>query len=190
MGSGVVHAHRNILAAISPYFQAMFYGSYKEKEEDEINLSASFNSVSALEDIIDFMYTGQAELNEKNFEAMIGGASLFLLLNELQLVDDTWPEFLLDNLDPRNCLFIWAMAEKFYWPQLEKLCRTLTRARFHDLFMNLDETLEISGSFLTVMLRDDDIRSNLSPDNFCDFLSRWIEHDHERLDKCTVLLDP
>ena len=48
VGSLVVHCHRLVLAGSSDFFRCLFTSEFKEKDQPEIDLSASFKNFSAL----------------------------------------------------------------------------------------------------------------------------------------------
>jgi hypothetical protein len=52
----VLHAHKNILAAASPYFSAAFEGPWGEQHAD--GLWETSNSSGIMEVILSFIYTG------------------------------------------------------------------------------------------------------------------------------------
>ena len=60
-GGGSIVAHRSILAAVSPVFEKMFYGSLKEGKSMTVDLPKdNYKSMGLL---IDFVYRGRCELN-------------------------------------------------------------------------------------------------------------------------------
>ena len=58
---GNIDAHKMILAAVSPVFERMFYGDFKEGKSNEVSLpSDTWNTMKLL---IDFVYNGKCEVN-------------------------------------------------------------------------------------------------------------------------------
>lgn len=65
-----IPAHRNILASGSEYFEAMFSGQFREKDQREIAL-IDIPSVDAFKAILCYIYTGYVQLEGLSFELMI-----------------------------------------------------------------------------------------------------------------------
>ena len=75
-------AHKNVLAASSPYFQAMFTSSFKEKDMSRLEIHGI--SHEAFRIIVNFVYTGQEfEIKYDNVESLLEAAS-FLQLNHVK----------------------------------------------------------------------------------------------------------
>ena len=60
LSDGSIDAHRMILAAVSPVFEKMFYGDFKEGKSSEVALPSDSYKVMKL--MIDFVYNGTFEL--------------------------------------------------------------------------------------------------------------------------------
>ena len=61
LSNGSIDAHRMILAAVSPVFERMFYGDFKEGKSVIVNLPKDDSKIMNL--LIDFVYRGSCELN-------------------------------------------------------------------------------------------------------------------------------
>ena len=72
---GTVSGHRAIIAAGSPVFHAMLYGSMKERNEKEIDLP-SVNTRS-LQYLLTFMYTGQVKATPDECRGLLLAARYF-----------------------------------------------------------------------------------------------------------------
>ena len=59
-------AHRNVLSAASPFFSKLLQSEMKEEEEGVIRFEEISKSI--LSDVLEFIYTGSVEVDEKNQE--------------------------------------------------------------------------------------------------------------------------
>lgn len=99
-----VPAHKMVLAACSPYFYAMFT-SFEERDQERITLQGV--DYSALELLVDYVYSAEVHVTEENVQVLLPAANL------LQLTDvrDACCDFLQAQLHPSNCLGIRAFAD-------------------------------------------------------------------------------
>jgi len=103
-GDMEVPAHIMVLAACSPYFYAMFT-SFEERDQQRITLQGV--DYSALELLVDYVYSAEVHVTEDNVQVLLPAANL------LQLTDvrDACCDFLQAQLHPSNCLGIRAFAD-------------------------------------------------------------------------------
>ena len=61
LSDGKIDAHKMILAAVSPVFEKMFYGDFKEGKSSEISLPSDNYKVMKI--LIDCVYNGKCEMS-------------------------------------------------------------------------------------------------------------------------------
>ena len=100
-------AHRVVLAATAPYFQAMFTGGFKENQMSEITLNDT--SSEGLKCVLDAIYTGELSLSAENV------CDIIPLANQLQLneIVEHCGRFLAQNVSTQSCLSFLSVAEKY-----------------------------------------------------------------------------
>ncbi len=104
-GSREIPTHRAILAAVSSYFQAMFFHELLESRQEEVEIKDMNPDV--LESLVDFAYSGEIDLSIDNVQEILAAASL-LQINHVQ---DLCCQFLMKQLDVTNCLGIKTFVE-------------------------------------------------------------------------------
>ena len=100
-------AHRNVLSAASPFFSKLLQSEMKAKEEGVIRFDEISKSV--LSYVLEFIYTGSVEINEKNARNLIIAAD-YLLLESLKIIAG---RFLEKQMSIYNCISTFLFAEKY-----------------------------------------------------------------------------
>ncbi len=100
-------AHRALLAAMSPYFKALFDGAFKERDQKVVKIEGI--TYMGLEAVIDFCYTAKLEVNIASFEDVLETAN-FLQIKEAL---DKCISFMKQDLDNRTCFIMLRLAEKY-----------------------------------------------------------------------------
>ena len=105
-----IHCHRNVLAAMSPFFNTMFSCEMTEKYQNRIPLPYIEN-FEIMSEIVEYMYTGEIELDLKNNNIQ----QLYLAANFFQLkcLVDHCIGFIIRNTNTSNCLSILQFAMKY-----------------------------------------------------------------------------
>ena len=108
-------AHKCVLSAASPYFRAMFTNQLKEKESDLVELQDVKST--AINDVLQYMYTGKANVDSSNAEDLVIIAD-YLMIPSLKTKASL---FLEGSLDVSNCLALESFASRYN-------CETLKNA--------------------------------------------------------------
>ena len=171
-----VYAHRSILCINSEYFCSMLRGHFKETKEDSIDLTCTFEDVQALQDIVDYCYTGELEINKGNCVELLSAGSHLLLANVVAHCE----LFLMQNVTEHNCMYFWALAQKHSLLKLDALCKDIGECRFHDLLRLVPETLEVSPQFLESLFQNKNVIQHLRYKDLVRFLVSWTEVESQR----------
>ena len=113
-------AHRVVLAAASPYFQAMFTGGFKENQMNEVTLNDTTSQ--GLKFVLNAIYTAELSLSEENVCDVLPVASQ-MQLNEIV---GHCGSFLVTNVSVQNCLSFLYAAEKYDLQEAVDKCNALS----------------------------------------------------------------
>ena len=92
------HVHKVILAASSPYFQAMFTSALQESAQKEINLKGT--NAETVETLINCVYESTLTITVENATSVLALAAQW----QMEKVVEVCGNFLLKHLDIENCL--------------------------------------------------------------------------------------
>ena len=98
-------AHRNVLAASSPYFRNMFTSDMREKTEGKVTIEALTSSV--MEDLLSYLYTGAVEVTNESRARDLLFASDYLMVPRLNKMAG---DFLLRDLSVSTCISVYQLA--------------------------------------------------------------------------------
>ena len=172
-------AHKAVLAAASRYFSSMFTSPMKEKNSFEVDLTQSLliENNESFRQVLDFMYSGDIEINVDNAEDMLRIAD-FLLLEDIK---DYCRQFYLQhgNLSLSNCICIEALATHHNLAEVAHVARNIIRSRFHDYLLMSEEIMEIPGSCFMNLLHDRSVTQFSSSNLIIRGLLRWAHHGME-----------
>lgn len=106
VGGASFRCHRPVLAAMSGYFDAMFSSGMKESE-DHIAIELHGFDKHVVENILSYIYTGKADIDNANADLMFA-ASVYFQIKPLRNLCE---RFLCTHTDVDNCVDVLALAE-------------------------------------------------------------------------------
>ena len=113
---GRVSAHRLIVAASSPVFQAMLCGNMKESYQKEIEMpSVDSETLSSL---LAFLYTGKVDVASQSIEKVLDAAHYF----NVAPLEDKLIDFIANSLNLTNIFDIVSFARSSKFTQLYERC--------------------------------------------------------------------
>lgn len=170
-GKSVINAHRVVLSASSPYFEAMFRPELGLCEGKQKTVTLHSISPAILKALIDFIYTNKVEITQTNVQELLAAADM-LQLNE---VVEGCCEYLVRELHPSNALGILRFAEAHSCSLLAKSAQTFVNTHFPDVALEA-ELLDIPPALLIRLIASENLRVDSEFQVFNAAL-RWIKHD-------------
>ena len=105
-------AHRNILSAASPFFCKLLQSDMKENREGIVRFEEISDPV--MEDVLEFIYTGNVEVTQENCKDLIAAAN-YLLILALKTLSG---RFLEREISKSNCISTFYFAEMYQCDEL------------------------------------------------------------------------
>lgn len=163
-------AHKNVLAASSDYFMAMFSGHMAIASN---TVTVHEISADAMELLLDYIYTGLLVITEDNVEDIFCGSCLLLLDSVIQACC----RFIQERLTLDNCWGIRSLADKFDCRDMLNNVNKFIEESFTKV-VRADEYLLLPRQEIAKLLDDDAI---VVPNEEVVFeaLMKWINYDLE-----------
>uniref|UniRef100_A0A1A9W9A1 Kelch-like protein diablo n=1 Tax=Glossina brevipalpis TaxID=37001 RepID=A0A1A9W9A1_9MUSC len=166
-----IYVHRLALAVASPYFAAMFKNNMKEKAVGSIKYED--NNLTAVKNIIEYIYSGQITLTEENVQAIYSTSDYF----QIAWVKKKCLQFLVRNIRLDNCFQIRRFADKPPFKELYECCYNYILENF-DKLINNEELLRLSFEEIQELIKDDRLSVKLE-ENAYKAVINWIKYDLE-----------
>ncbi|VDL97571.1 unnamed protein product [Schistocephalus solidus] len=162
-------AHKIVLAATIPYFDAMFLSNMSEASKREIYIHDL--DPSMLEAFIIFAYTGEIQITPANVQAVLISAS-FLQIDSIR---NFCCKYIEERLTLENLISVRSFASSFLCSNLVTACDQLIYANFEAL-MDSPIFYSLTGPELLKMLESDDLQVS-SEDRVFHAVIAWCEHE-------------
>lgn len=193
VGDAKIHAHKVVLASISPYFKAMFTGNMSEKETSEVEFQCIDETALQVcqnllryplgilyllmwccvlfQAIVEYAYTGTVLITQETVESLLPAANLL----QVKLVLKECCSFLESQLDAGNCIGISRFAETYG-------CHDLCLAASKFICENFEEVCQTEDFFELTRAELDEIVSNdclkvVTEETVFYALESWIKYD-------------
>ncbi|XP_066274185.1 kelch-like protein 24a [Branchiostoma lanceolatum] len=177
-----IPCHRNVLAACSEYFHAMFCNGHRESKEHKVAIHEV--SPDALQLLVDYAYTSEVTITEDNAGKLIEGANFFRILP----VRDACVTFISNNLSAKDCLQMLHIGNVLSCPDLEKNARLCALKEFAAV-SKTPEFLSLTKDQLVMLISSDDL--NASEETVYTAVMTWINHDtRKRKKEMRELMEP
>lgn len=164
----IIFAHKVILASASPYFYAMFT-KFAERNHD-IVVMKQFDS-TALKLLVNFIYSGEIIVTEKNFQVLLTAANHL----QLQKVKEACCDFLQSQICPTNCIGINAIADLHSCTKLVTSSELYIRKHFLEV-VGGDEFLSLSSDQVVKLISNDELIVP-SEEKVFESVIRWVRHE-------------
>lgn len=181
VGDHRVRAQRNILSAVSRYFETLFSTSINDYKPEEIELRDV--SGKAVEMLVQYAYTGSLDISGDNVNDLISAAN-FLRIDS---VTDACCKYLKNNLTTENCLDAQGLAVSLDQPSLRDSVERFIVDHFKDLTID-DHVMKMPADLLVQLLERDDVTvvgdgfyadRSKEEDKILETVLRYVELDPE-----------
>ncbi len=160
----IVPVHKNILAAVSCYFQGLFRSDMKEVHEN--NVDFGMVSETVVNELLNFIYSGKISITFDNVRSLLQ-ASDYLLIEHLRTT-------IVASLKGSNFWHIFALVKSFSCPyEINADVLQLTRSHYWEITQS-DKFLDITEEDLKWFLSNDDIVC--SETQMLESLIRWYKY--------------
>ncbi|XP_064610470.1 LOW QUALITY PROTEIN: kelch-like protein 18 [Liolophura sinensis] len=165
-------AHRIVLAASIPYFNAMFTHDMVESKQDEITMQGI--DPGAMGALVNYAYNGKVEIEVNNVQSLLVGASFL----HLQTVKEACCDFLKQRLHPQNCLGLRKFADQYMCTSLVESANKYIQKHFQAVSKG-DEFLSLSKAEVLDIISRDELHVT-SEEQVFEAILAWVKRNQDQ----------
>ncbi|XP_013415635.1 kelch-like protein 12 isoform X2 [Lingula anatina] len=166
-----ISAHTIVLAAMSPYFEALFTSELYNKNEAEIDLHGL--DAQAVKILVEYAYTRKLKIGAGNVESLLAAAS-FLQLHSLK---EACALFMQNELGPHNCLGVLEFAKLHDCTSLYKAAEEILQSRCQEVLQEEEFLVHASVDRMRHLLETYSHQSCQVKPEILHAVVQWIESD-------------
>ena len=164
-------AHKAVLAAASPFFLSLLTSDMRESKEHLIRIELEEATAYVMEDLLQYVYTGNVSVTEENAHNLMATAD-YLLLPGLKTVVG---RYLIEILTTENCVFNYYFADKYDCVDLKEKAREMVKSNFSAV-METDDFLSLDIKQVMEWVSSDDITVSAEEEVFKGIV-KWVSHN-------------
>jgi len=164
-------AHKAVLAAASPFFLSLLVSDMRESKEHSIRIELEEATASVMENVLQYVYTGNVLVTEENAHNLVATAD-YLLLPGLKTLAS---RYLTENLKTENCVFNYYFADKYQCEELKGEARGMINLDFSAV-METEDFLSLDIKQVMEWVSSDDIIVNTEEEVFKGIV-KWVSHN-------------
>ena len=163
-----IRCHRNVLAAASDYFNAMFRCDLKESTSDTIQMNMQ---PTILTRIVDYIYTGEIQLTVDTVESLVEACDVL----QLDTLKTACENLMVKHVDPVNCIGFYKFSALYHLDKLQHKAKRMVQSEFKVVAF-MDEFKELSCTEVIECIKSDEVNV-ASEDIVFDAVLCWVGHD-------------
>ena len=164
-------AHKAVLAAASPFFLSLLTSDMRESKEHIIRTELEEATASVMEDMLQFVYTGNVSVTEENAHNLMAIADYLLLPGLKTMVG----RYLMEIFTTENCVFNHYFADKYQCVELKEKACEMINSDFSAV-METDDFLSLDIKQVMEWVSSDDIIVNAEEEVFKGIV-KWVSHN-------------
>ena len=164
-------AHRVVLAAASPFFLTLLTSDMRESNEQVIKIELEEATAPVMEDVLKYIYTGNATVADERAHNLFATAD-YLLLPGLKTMAGN---VLTETITVENCIFNYYFSRRYQYVQLIEQSSEVINLNF-SVVMEAEDFLNLDVKQVMDWVSSDDITVSAEEEVFKGIV-KWVSHN-------------